>query len=748
MEILKSAVPDALKLEISNSTPAQLPSTSSSLLHFFHHSPLFHQMIKDLTDPSVALCCKDRSAALEAKLKGNECFSKGDYPNALLFYSQAVRLAPVDMDDVEINMVALLYVNRASTLQKMGLLLECLRDCSRALRVSPRYAKAWFRRGKANISLGKFVDAIRDLNISLKVEISSSGKRQIEAELMIALDKFKGMGSSGKKINENQSEDRDEPDQVKLQCVSTTTKGRGVFCVDDVSEASLVHKEDPYAAIILKKYRETHCHFCFNELPADVISYDLKNYMADVRAGTSTLDTVHIAEHSHECQGFHWPLILPSEVVLAGRILVKVIEQKRRTSADSNLIEFLDLSHNYLQLPPESKLGMHIYSIILLHCLQHLYRTELPISGIMVSKLVILLSQIQVNSMAVVRMQAPEVKGPVHEPGNALTSSLEQVKVGQAVYVAGSLFNHSCQPNIHAYFLSRTLYVQSTEYIIAGTELELSYGPQVGQWDCKDRQRLLEDRYSFTCQCTGCSELNVPDLVINAYRCTKLNCLGVILDRTVAGCEKRKLKLLPDASTVYCSSPHKKVEKLNDANISEVARHVLESDYKLEPQHCLVCDSYRDLEASCAAASQADSCYKRLQDAIALNEVQSNVLLDAVRCTDLLRTVFHPYNKRIAEMEDHLAQAFYLVGELQAAIDHCKASIQILEKLYDANHIAIGNELIKLASLQILMGNSAASNSISRITAIFSRYYGSHADDIYPYLRLLKGSQDADKSPI
>lgn len=130
--------------------------------------------------------------------------------------------------------------------------------------------------------------------------------------------------------------------------------------------------------IILKKYRETHCHFCFNELPADVISCtscsiplycsdrcqiqavgrkfdwsfksfnglegladDLKNYMADVRAGTSTLDTVHIAEHSHECQGFHWPLILPSEVVLAGRILVKVIEQKRRTSADSNLIEFL-----------------------------------------------------------------------------------------------------------------------------------------------------------------------------------------------------------------------------------------------------------------------------------------------------------------------------------------------------------------------------------------------------------------------
>lgn len=51
--------------------------------------------------------------------------------------------------------------------------------------------------------------------------------------------------------------------------------------------------------------------------------------------------------------------------------------------------------------------------------------------------------------------------------------------MAQAVYSGGSLFNHSCQPNAHAYFLSRTLFVRATENVIAGSELELSYGPEV-----------------------------------------------------------------------------------------------------------------------------------------------------------------------------------------------------------------------------------------------------------------------------
>ena len=65
-------------------------------------------------------------------------------------------------------------------------------------------------------------------------------------------------------------------------------------------------------------------------------------------------------------------------------------------------------------------------------------------------------------------------------------------------------------------------------------------------------------------------------------------------------------------------------------------------------------------------------------------------------------------------------------------------SWQILEKLYGSNHIVIGYELMKLSSIQLSLGDTAAMKSISRLAAIFSWYYGPHADMMFPYLGSLK----------
>jgi hypothetical protein len=53
------------------------------------------------------------------------------------------------------------------------------------------WRQAWYRRGKANVSLGNNRDAIYDLNIAKSVESSTGGKRQVESELKIILDQSK-----------------------------------------------------------------------------------------------------------------------------------------------------------------------------------------------------------------------------------------------------------------------------------------------------------------------------------------------------------------------------------------------------------------------------------------------------------------------------------------------------------------------------------------------------------------------------
>ncbi|XP_061356654.1 histone-lysine N-methyltransferase ASHR1 isoform X2 [Gastrolobium bilobum] len=629
------------------------------------------------------------------------------------------------------------------------------------------------RRGKVNASLGNYKDAIYDLNVAKSVESSIGGKRQIESELKIIFDQCKST-STVVQHKENSLKTVGEMPRIKLQCVSMPDKGRGMVSSCDISPGSLVHAEEPYAMIISKQCRETHCHFCLNELPADRVPCslcsipfycsnqcqiraggqmfriypeenailknlpsDLGEYAAEVIQGNdSELEIDDITEHNHECQGVHWPAVLPSEIVLAGRILARF--SLKSTSEDiSNFVERLELSHCYNHMPSESKLDSHIYAMVLLYCLQHSYGTIFSIDGISMSQVVIIISQIKVNCMTVVRLKSIDARGRSDQFGEFpfqssayLTSNVEQVRVGKAIYKAGSLFNHSCQPNVHAYFISRTLYLRTTKVVAAGCQLELSYGPQVGLWDCKDRLNFLKDEYIFHCQCTGCSEVNLSDIVLNAFHCVNTNCSGAVLESRVLDCEKQKIKHF---------SIDDKVDKNDD--IYEVCLHALnenDASIHIQPGYCLKCGSYCELESSHAAVDKALITIKRLQDAILSREISNTTISDALRSLRLLRSNLHAYNKLIAEAEDNLAQAFCLVGELQPSMGHCKASIQILEKLYDPDDIVIAYELVKLSSIQLSLDDGAAVDSISRIGDIFSRFYGLHADLVFPYLQYLR----------
>eukprot|EP00268_Persea_americana_P069528 TRINITY_DN9890_c0_g1_i12.p1 TRINITY_DN9890_c0_g1~~TRINITY_DN9890_c0_g1_i12.p1 ORF type:complete len:307 (-),score=45.95 TRINITY_DN9890_c0_g1_i12:696-1616(-) len=265
---------------------------------------------------------------------------------------------------------------------------------------------------------------------------------------------------------------------------------------------------------------------------------------------------------------------------------------------------------------------------------------------------------------------------------------------------------------------------------------------QVGQWDIYYRQQLLEDQYSFKCHCSGCSEQNLSDLVIHAFRCVNPDCFGAVLPCHTILHEKLDDNCLQNVTAINILDRPMPVQKQEREAISEVAHLLLEHTsgiLKIGPGYCLSCGTHCDLEASHATLRKAGKAIKRLQDKLILKKVSTTVLSDALKSLTLLKSVMHAYSKDIAQAEDNLAEAFCLIGEFQAAVHHCKASLEIIKRLYPTNHIAIGNELMKLASIQLSLNDRASAlNSIKQAYTIFSLHYGSHMVMLFPYLENLQ----------
>ncbi|KAL6574324.1 hypothetical protein OROHE_001228 [Orobanche hederae] len=103
--------------------------------------------------------------------------------------------------------------------------------------------------------------------------------------------------------------------------------------------------------------------------------------------------------HRHECRGMHWPAVLPSDVTLAGCILVKHIEEQNPDGDDFTFRVILDLCQNYGRLSAETKLEFHVYSVILLHCLQKCYASKLSSESDITSEIVLLLEMHATSSV-------------------------------------------------------------------------------------------------------------------------------------------------------------------------------------------------------------------------------------------------------------------------------------------------------------------------------------------------------------
>lgn len=104
------------------------------------------------------------------KNMGNVQFKARNYQGAIHEYNKAIEICPKE----SVNELATFYQNRAATYEQLKMYEAVKLDCTKALELNPRYAKALLRRGRVLEQLGELEAALDDVTTACIFEAFSN----------------------------------------------------------------------------------------------------------------------------------------------------------------------------------------------------------------------------------------------------------------------------------------------------------------------------------------------------------------------------------------------------------------------------------------------------------------------------------------------------------------------------------------------------------------------------------------------
>lgn len=147
---------------------------------------------------------KERWAEAEkAKEEGNELFKQQKYAKALQSYTRAIDLSEEDQEEDGLDSLddvakpanpglQIYYANRAFCHIKMENFGSALVDAEKATEINPDFAKGWYRRGSANMALGRPKEALKDFTQLCKLAPADKDAREKlkQCQKQVQQDKF------------------------------------------------------------------------------------------------------------------------------------------------------------------------------------------------------------------------------------------------------------------------------------------------------------------------------------------------------------------------------------------------------------------------------------------------------------------------------------------------------------------------------------------------------------------------------
>ncbi|XP_028026548.1 hsp70-Hsp90 organizing protein 3-like [Bombyx mandarina] len=97
----------------------------------------------------------------ELKIKGNECVKDGKFIEAVLHYTQAIKMDPNNY---------ILHSNRSFAFLKLDQHYLSLQDANETVRLQPQWAKGYFRRAEVEAASGLYDEAIISYTHALQLD--------------------------------------------------------------------------------------------------------------------------------------------------------------------------------------------------------------------------------------------------------------------------------------------------------------------------------------------------------------------------------------------------------------------------------------------------------------------------------------------------------------------------------------------------------------------------------------------------